>query len=278
MILTSILYMAVASQLIGIGDLHGDYDKAIAVLRLAGVIPSENEHTWTGGDTTIVQLGDVYDRGPEGTKILRLLRKLKTEAKTHGGDVITIMGNHELMNLQGVQAYVHPEEYATFESKKDRRLAFGVQGEMGQFLRESPPIALINGTVFVHGGMTRQVAKLGVNQIRSKIESEISSENWRSPLLGANGPLWTRDMITQATHGDCSILDSVIAAFNAAGDTVTRLAVGHTIQGGGKIGIHCGGRLVATDVAMSRYIIRRGFLACANLTTPTAVGVYNIEK
>jgi hypothetical protein len=45
--------------------LHGDWNKAIASLILAGVVEVvEDEHIiWTGGDTVVVQLGDVLDRG-----------------------------------------------------------------------------------------------------------------------------------------------------------------------------------------------------------------------
>ena len=269
LILTAV---ALAGQLIGIGDLHGDYDKAIAVLQLAGV--ATDDGNWSGADTVVVQLGDIYDRGPDGTKILRLFRNLKAQAKTQGGDVITIMGNHELMNLQGVQAYVHPDEYLPFNSKKDRRAAFQVQGEMGQFLRQSPTMALVNGTMFVHGGMTKELAKLGITRLKSEINSAISTENWNSPLLGPSGPLWTREMVSQALRGECAMVDSVLSELLKVGDQVNRIVVGHTIQGGGKIGIHCNGRLVATDVAMSRYIINKKFLAFANLTSSIATGVY----
>ncbi len=47
-----------------VGDLHGDWQKAIDSFRAAGVITvSEDEIVWSGGDTVVVQLGDVLDRG-----------------------------------------------------------------------------------------------------------------------------------------------------------------------------------------------------------------------
>lgn len=47
------------------GDLHGDLDKAISALKLAQCIAVSGEGvvSWIGGDTTLVQLGDVLDRG-----------------------------------------------------------------------------------------------------------------------------------------------------------------------------------------------------------------------
>jgi hypothetical protein len=48
-----------------VGDLHGDRVKAIKALQLARVIARDDEEgsSWTGGDTVLVQLGDVLDRG-----------------------------------------------------------------------------------------------------------------------------------------------------------------------------------------------------------------------
>ncbi len=48
-----------------VGDLHGDWQKAIDSLRAAKVIRvgEKEEIVWSGGDTVVVQLGDVLDRG-----------------------------------------------------------------------------------------------------------------------------------------------------------------------------------------------------------------------
>lgn len=46
------------------GDIHGDIVKAAAALCAAGVLGEEDGlPIWTGGDTTVVQIGDVLDRG-----------------------------------------------------------------------------------------------------------------------------------------------------------------------------------------------------------------------
>ena len=48
-----------------VGDIHGDLQKTFAALSMAGVYRegSNREPIWCGGNTTIVQLGDVLDRG-----------------------------------------------------------------------------------------------------------------------------------------------------------------------------------------------------------------------
>lgn len=47
-----------------VGDIHGDLQKALSCLEMAGVLAEDDGHIkWVGGDTVVVQLGDVLDRG-----------------------------------------------------------------------------------------------------------------------------------------------------------------------------------------------------------------------
>ncbi|XP_042755075.1 shewanella-like protein phosphatase 2 isoform X2 [Lactuca sativa] len=87
------------NRLIAIGDLHGDLRKSKQALRLAGLIDSQDQ--WSGGSSTLVQVGDVLDRGGQELKILYFLEKLKRQAAKVGGNVITMNGNHEIMNVYG---------------------------------------------------------------------------------------------------------------------------------------------------------------------------------
>lgn len=86
-------------RLVAIGDLHGDLEKSKEALRLAGLIDVADRYT--GGSATVVQIGDVLDRGGDELKILYFLEKLKREAARRGGRIITMNGNHEIMNVEG---------------------------------------------------------------------------------------------------------------------------------------------------------------------------------
>ncbi|KAK1435410.1 hypothetical protein QVD17_01173 [Tagetes erecta] len=101
-------------RLIAIGDLHGDLLKSKQSLRLAGLIDSDDR--WSGGDTTLVQVGDVLDRGGQELKILYFLEKLKRQALKSGGNVITMNGNHEIMNVDGDFRYVVPAGLDEFKN------------------------------------------------------------------------------------------------------------------------------------------------------------------
>ncbi|CAL9004382.1 unnamed protein product [Prunus brigantina] len=93
-------YYPPQDRLIAIGDLHGDLEKTKESLRLAKLIDPESGK-WVGGSSTLVQIGDVFDRGGDELKILYYLEKLRREAARCGGTVITMHGNHEIMNVEG---------------------------------------------------------------------------------------------------------------------------------------------------------------------------------
>lgn len=54
----------------------------------------------------LIQLGDILDRGEDEIAILSLLRSLSIQAKTKGGAVFQVNGNHETMNIEGDFRYV----------------------------------------------------------------------------------------------------------------------------------------------------------------------------
>lgn len=108
-------------RIIAIGDLHGDHEAWRAIAKAAGLVDAKGK--WTGGKTTLVQMGDIVDRGPDSLKIIRDLANLQREAPRRGGKVIVLLGNHEAMMMTGDLRYVHPGEYAAFVDRdsKSRR-------------------------------------------------------------------------------------------------------------------------------------------------------------
>ena len=107
-------------RVVAIGDLHGDYGQYIEVMKSAGLI--NNSGKWVGGETHLVQTGDITDRGADSRKIIDHLVKLSKQAKKKGGYVHLLIGNHETMNVIGDLRYVSPGEYAAFATSKSARL------------------------------------------------------------------------------------------------------------------------------------------------------------
>jgi hypothetical protein len=207
------------ATVIAIGDVHGAFDDFVAILQRTGLIDKQNH--WAGGKATFVQVGDLLDRGPKPREVMDLMIALEKEALQAGGQVVSLMGNHEMMNIMGDLRYVTPVNYASFAdgySEKrqkaaydeyvkwrdshrsliaelsqpmemteaewmarhpvgfiEQREAFSPQGEYGKWLRGKSAVAEINGIIFLHGGISPDVAKMKIDAINTQIRSEIKA-------------------------------------------------------------------------------------------------------
>ncbi len=99
-------------RIVAIGDVHGNVTGLAGILEEAGVIDASGQ--WVGGSTTVIQLGDLLDRGLHLREVMDLLMTLQRQAPKAGGEVICLLGNHEGMNLLGLVRDVNPEIYAGF--------------------------------------------------------------------------------------------------------------------------------------------------------------------
>src|SRR5512138_2728203 len=86
-------------RIVAIGDVHGAYPEFVSILQRTGLIDREGK--WIGGSTSLVQVGDVIDRGRQSRQCLDLLMELERQAKRAGGRVIPLLGNHEVLNILG---------------------------------------------------------------------------------------------------------------------------------------------------------------------------------
>jgi len=101
-------------RVVAVGDVHGDCDALAAVLKMAGLVNDSAD--WSGGDSHLVQLGDLLSRGPQSRKAMDLLMKLEKQAGAAGGRVHAFIGNHEAMVMYGDYRSILPEEFAAFRT------------------------------------------------------------------------------------------------------------------------------------------------------------------
>lgn len=74
-----------------IGDIHGQHDKLMALLRSLGYDARGEYSGWTHPEgRKVLFLGDYIDRGPKVREVL-----LEVRAMVEAGDALAIMGNHE---------------------------------------------------------------------------------------------------------------------------------------------------------------------------------------
>jgi len=248
-------------RIIAIGDVHGAYDQLESLLIAAGVIDTAKQ--WAGGDTHLVSLGDLLDRGPDSRKAMDLLMRLQTQAPASSGMVHVLLGNHELMNMTGDLRDVSEAEYTALANIGGHRAAFSAKGHYGRWLITLPFMIRINGTVFTHGGVPQLLAGMDIETINSRARHDLTTllqegsrlrnegllapagdlvlaaldadealqpllgETFlnaaKSTLLGARGPLWYRG--TAACHAllETAALTSTLQALGAK-----RVVVGHT--------------------------------------------------
>lgn len=107
-------------RVVAVGDIHGDCDALVAVLKMAGVV--DDHADWAGGKAHVVQVGDLPSRGPQTRKAMDLLMKLETQAAAAGGGVHALIGNHEAMVMSGDYRSILPEEFAEFKTPESAEL------------------------------------------------------------------------------------------------------------------------------------------------------------
>jgi len=106
-------------RVVAVGDVHGDLDALVSILQEAEII--DDQRRWSGGNATLVQTGDILDRGAQDRQVMDLLMELEKQASKSGGRVVVLLGNHEMMNIMGDLRYVAPEVYSSFVDEKSEQ-------------------------------------------------------------------------------------------------------------------------------------------------------------
>ncbi len=255
-----------ADRLIVIGDIHGDYNAFINVLKKAKVI--NNNLEYIGGKTHIVQVGDIVDRKPRESdaddedseaKILALIMELQVKSYLNGGGYHAIIGNHELMNVMGQFEYVSPKGLAHYGGASGRRVYFQPGGTIAQYFACSwNPIVKIGGWLFCHGGVSKRNAMKypieDVNRVmRDYLYGNVSEHRnkryFSEMFLDSQSYLWNRDFSTdhhQSTYQRLNDdLNSILKTYQ-----VKRICNGHTPHLKGIVH-RFGGRVFNVDTGMS---------------------------
>nr|CAD1819923.1 unnamed protein product [Ananas comosus var. bracteatus] len=260
-----------AARLVAIGDLHGDLHKAREALSLAGLSePSSSAagaSRWCGGATVAVQVGDVLDRGGDEIRLLYLLHRLKLDAARHGGALLTVLGNHEVMNVAGDFRYATPaglDEFASWArwfraglamkrlGLTARIAALRPEGPISaRFLAENHTVLVVGDSVFVHGGLLESHVEHGLETINEEVREWIRGARPRAPahVRGRDAVVWLRKFSEdgEGKECDCTHLKDVLGRIPGT----RRMVMGHTIQKQG-ITAACGEQAVRIDVGLSR--------------------------
>lgn len=254
---------AAPKRVVAIGDLHGDLDAAKRALRLGGAIDASD--AWVGGDLTVVQVGDQLDRGDEDRELLDFLEALEGKAKEKGGQLIVLLGNHELMNAALDFRFVSDKSFASFEAlakeraddldvqalpdkMRGRGSALGAGGSYAKKLAKHHLYAIVGDTVFVHGGIKRRHLDYGLEKADEETRAWLEGKRKNPPtvVVAQDGPVWTRSFSENTKASDCDELRQTLASLDKK-----RMVMGHTVQSA-DITFACDDKAVRIDTGMSK--------------------------
>ncbi len=231
-----------------ISDVESAYATFRDFLLAQGVIDSDLN--WTFGKGHLVLLGDFVDRGNSTTQVLWFIYMLEQKAKTHGGCVHFILGNHEIKNLQGNYFKASVKYfYAAAMLEKQQFDLYGSNSVLGRWLASKNTIEIINDQLFVHGGISPEILNYSadveeINHIvqaayRQPYYSKGYTDKEQILLSTTKGPSWYRGYFNDAISE--VELDQILDTFG-----VDAIVVGHTIQK--RVRKMYQGRIFAIDV------------------------------
>src|SRR5437763_3830570 len=81
----------------------------------------------------------------------------------------------------------------------EHTLAWGPSGELGKWATSNPAVVRIGGTLFVHGGISAEYSKLGIDEINKRVAAAMTAgdDAPNSILSDPLGPLWYRGLVTR---------------------------------------------------------------------------------
>lgn len=256
-------YFEASPRVVVIGDVHGDLGRLMESLYSTKVIDNNGKWIADPPNTVVVQLGDQVDGrargGEEGwdkvpdTEVMSFMDRLDVIARLGGGRAISLIGNHELMNVIGDFTYVS-DKYRT----PLRQTQFRPGGRFAQMLAKRCVVVKIGSLLFAHAGVLPHHLEAVNNDlhlfnilIRKVLRGEAMTAHESSIfdqcILGEQGMLWTRLYMDSLSNQEMmhEILTHVL------GETKSKImCIGHNTVS--SITGISGGRLWFVDAGLSR--------------------------
>jgi len=220
-------------KVVAASDFHGQYDLMKTLLTNNQIIDPKGD--WAFGNGHFVITGDVFDRGDKVTEILWFLYELEKQAELAGGKLHLLLGNHEVMVLNGDLRYLHPKYVETsrlFEQPFEK--LYSKNTVLGAWLRSKSVLVKVNDMLFAHGGFHPSLAKekrtlTDINQVfkNNLVKTELAQprEGWGKYLHKKHGPIWYRGYFKEDNGASGEEIDLLLNHFD-----ISHLVVGHTSQ------------------------------------------------
>lgn len=241
--------------MMALSDIEGNFTSFRQLLQGNGVIDSN--YNWTFGKGHLVLIGDFVDRGHMVTEVLWLIYALEEKAEAAGGKVHYIMGNHEIMNMNGELDYVHPRyrKHADLMNVPYISL-FGDDAELGRWMGSKNVAEQIGNILFTHGGMSAyiNIMELPLKNMNDSVRRyrTDTSFNFPSPhtqiLFSDLGPFWYRGYYMGNPKATMAQVDSTLKLYETS-----YITTGHTIVAN-RISTLYDGKVINTDLQHAKGI------------------------
>ena len=290
-----------ANRIIVIGDIHGDVERLLKMVKSIGLFSNDLKWIAEPKDTIVIQLGDQIDSlsrrldGQDGSwerypdvEVLELMDRLDLIARQSSdgkGRVLSLLGNHEIMNTQHIFNYVSENSMSKLGGEAMRALLFTPGHQFAQILSRRNIVVKIGPFLFCHGGLLPQHLECVHNNFETINKCMQKYLRGGEPLSmeemyvinevifqGEFGIVWLRKYVDLAQEQPEileTLLDNVFARTNAM-----VLFVGHNTMDSVKRAAN--GKLYFTDAGFSRaYSIHDDYVEVVEIIKREST--YNVE-
>jgi hypothetical protein len=300
-------------RIIVIGDVHGDIDRLMFILRSIKIISLDLQWIAEPQNTVVVQLGDQIDsisRGGDGEwdqgkldlNVMLLMENLDEIAIAAGGGgrVLSVIGNHELLNLFHQFVFVSPNSLAMVDINQRKELFMrgndtGI-GKCTSILTNRNVLLKVGPYLFSHAGLLREhldiLEQAGIkdldymNQLlraymRGHQLTPAEASLFNRVIAGDEGILWNRqyvDLLFEQCDSDKrQVLQENLQNMLFRTQSMC-MFIGHNVVEG--ITTTANNTLFFTDAGLSRSFGRNRMQVIEILSTPhgDAVNVVNIDQ
>lgn len=265
-------YLDAPKRIIVIGDIHGDIGILCSCLYMANIINHKFEWIAQPADTIVVQMGDQVDslsrdanqpwEKIDDMTLLQFTDRLDEIARKKGGRFISLLGNHEVMNVLGQFDYVSPLSMQKAGGIQGRRERFQPGGSCAKILAKRNVVQKIGGLLFCHAGLLPHHLQLIDGQLplinllmKRYLSRDMQNDNglalFHSLFVDEMSILWNRFYLEQMGPNAEQVLNDVLKHTNS-----TQMIIGHNpLQ---NITTFYNFKLWVTDIGLSRAFSNEG--------------------
>jgi hypothetical protein len=227
-----------ADRVVVIGDLHGDISTLCSCLYMTNIINSNLEWIAQPSNTIVVQIGDQVDSLSRNEvnqnwekisdySLIKFTDRIDEIAKKKGGRFISLIGNHEIMNVLNCFEYVSELSMRKSGGHYGRSKKFSPGGELAKILAKRPVIQKIGPLLFCHAGLLPHHlnvvnSNIGyINSLMNKYLMGVQLSDAEKKILVVlflddNSILWNRKYLTNINDPDSkNLLNYVLHKTNS---------------------------------------------------------------